>query len=193
MTGDYTAAMVGADVFGAAATAQSNAESFATSAVATETTRAEAAESVLAADIAAGHLIATIAITSAQLLALSTTPIVIVPAPGAGKIIFPQSYMLEYLYGGTAYHTPLTTNNAFFGWTNEAINSTDAPIAFAGWGVFIEKTASVLAFGPVGNAANVGIVLANAENQGIQFGVPNALTLGNGTLKVTLVYSIITA
>lgn len=137
--------------------------------------------------------IVTVTLTAAQLLALNTTPILIVPAPGAGNIIFPQSFMLEYLYGGTAYHTPLTTNNAFFGWVGQAINSIDSPIAFTGWGVFIETALSCLAFGPTGNAANVGINLANAENKGLQFGVPNALTLGNGTLKVTLVYSIIPA
>lgn len=47
-TGDYTYTQVGADASGAAATAQSNAESFATSAVATETSRAETAEALLA-------------------------------------------------------------------------------------------------------------------------------------------------
>jgi len=46
-----TAAMVGADASGAAATAQANAESFATSAVATETSRAEAEEAMLASII----------------------------------------------------------------------------------------------------------------------------------------------
>jgi Major tropism determinant N-terminal domain len=46
-SGDYTAAEVGADASGAAAAAQSNAEAFATSAVATETTRAETAEGLL--------------------------------------------------------------------------------------------------------------------------------------------------
>jgi hypothetical protein len=43
-----TAAMVGADASGAAATAQANAETFATGSVATETSRAEAAEALLA-------------------------------------------------------------------------------------------------------------------------------------------------
>jgi len=47
-TGDYTATQVGADASGSAATAQSNAESFATAAVVTETTRAETAEALLA-------------------------------------------------------------------------------------------------------------------------------------------------
>lgn len=45
--GDYTAAQVGADVSGAAAAALANAETFATNAVATETTRAETAEALL--------------------------------------------------------------------------------------------------------------------------------------------------
>lgn len=47
-SGDYTAVQVGADASGAATTAQGNAEAFATSAVATETTRAETAEALLA-------------------------------------------------------------------------------------------------------------------------------------------------
>lgn len=47
-SGDYTAAQVGADASGAAAAALATAESFATSAVGTETTRAEAAEVLLA-------------------------------------------------------------------------------------------------------------------------------------------------
>lgn len=136
-------------------------------------------------------LTASVVLTKAQLLALSTTPILIVSAPGAGLYILPYAYSLEYTYGGTAYHTPATTNNAFFGWTGEAINSVNSPIAFTGWGIFIENTFSCFAFGTMGNAANVGINVASAANQGIEFGVPNALTLGNGTLKVTLVYSIL--
>lgn len=47
-TGDYTAAQVGADASGAAATAQTNAQTFATNAVGAETTRAEGAEALLA-------------------------------------------------------------------------------------------------------------------------------------------------
>jgi hypothetical protein len=51
--GDYTAAEVGADAAGAAATAQAAAEAFATSAVSAETARAEAAEGVNAAAVTA--------------------------------------------------------------------------------------------------------------------------------------------
>lgn len=140
--------------------------------------------------IGGGVQTVTVSLTAAQLLALSTTSIQIVAAPGAGNYILPIAYSLEYIYGGTAYHTPATTNNAFFGWSGSTINSVNSPIAFTGWGVFIENTFSCFAFGTVGNAANVGITTASSINTAIVFGVPNALTLGNGTLKVTLMYTI---
>jgi hypothetical protein len=137
-------------------------------------------------------LIATASLSSAQLLALSTTPILLVAAPGAGKYISPIGFTLEYTYGGTAYSTPLNTNNAFINYVGQTINSTNAPIAIPGWGVFVKSTASSLLINPVGNAAAT-ITLASALNQGMQFGAPNALTLGNGTLKVIMSYTIITA
>jgi hypothetical protein len=54
-TGDYTATQVGADTAGAAATAQATAETFATNAVATETTRAEGAEATLTTSVNAKY------------------------------------------------------------------------------------------------------------------------------------------
>jgi len=138
-------------------------------------------------------LIATVTLTSAQLLALSTTPIPLVAAPGAGKYIFPQMFVLEYLFGSVAYHPTASTNNAFINWTGQAINSNNAPVAIPGWGVFIAATASSVLFGSVANAAASAISLASATNKGLNFGIPNPVTLGNGTLRVTLVYSILSA
>lgn len=132
-----------------------------------------------------------VTLSSAQLLALNTSPVLMVNPPGAGFCLFPLGYCLEYKFGTHAYSTPAKTNNCFFGWTGQAINSVNSPIAFTGWGTFIENTFSCLAFGIVGNAANVGITLTGAANAGIQFGVPNALTLGDGTLTVTLMYSVV--
>ncbi len=142
---------------------------------------------------AGSGLSVTVTLTAAQLLALNTTPILLVAAPGAGKFIFPQSFVIELIFGTVAYSTPLSTNNAFINWVGQGINSTNAPIAIPGWGVFIKSAFSALLFGSVGNAAATAITTASAINQGLQFGIPNALTLGNGTMKVTLNYSIITA
>lgn len=46
---------------------------------------------------------AVINISSAQLLALSTTPVTLVPAPGPGKFILPLSYVLRFKPGTIAY------------------------------------------------------------------------------------------
>jgi hypothetical protein len=134
--------------------------------------------------------VVTVNLTSAQLLALSTTPILLVPAPGAGKYIFALDYILEYTYGGTAYSSPLHTNNCMINWLGQTINSANFVMEFD-WalaGGFIESTSSMLASGPCGNSP---YSLAVATNNGLQFGAPNALTLGNGTLRVTLTYIVL--
>lgn len=130
-------------------------------------------------------------LTSAQLLALNTNPILLVNSPGIGKYIFPIAYALTYNFGTTAYHTPAKTNNCFFGWTGQAVNSVNSPIAVPGWGVFIANAFSCSVFGIVGNAANVGITTIGELNQGMQFGVPNPLTLGDGTLTIALLYTVL--
>ena len=43
------------------------------------------------------------AVSSAQLLALAATPILIVPAPGAGKMILPIMTSYEFIFGTTPY------------------------------------------------------------------------------------------
>jgi hypothetical protein len=46
---------------------------------------------------------ATVSLTSAQILALTTTPIQIIPAPGAGKMILMQGGYYESTFGTTPY------------------------------------------------------------------------------------------
>src|SRR6185436_12070004 len=45
----------------------------------------------------------TVTISSAEIKALIATPKQIIAAPGAGFYIEPQSYRIEYHYGGVAY------------------------------------------------------------------------------------------
>ena len=129
-------------------------------------------------------------ITSAQLLALSTTPITVAPAPGVGLYLCPISYVLEYTYGGTAYSSPAHTNNCFINWGGQTVSSANFVMSFD-WalaGGFIESTVSCLALGACGNSP---IALSVATNNSLIFGAPNALTLGNGTLKVILTYVVL--
>lgn len=51
---------------------------------------------------AGGNEVATVTITSAQLLALNATPQTLVPAQGANKAIIPQLVVVRHA-GGTAY------------------------------------------------------------------------------------------
>jgi hypothetical protein len=135
-------------------------------------------------------LVATINLTSAQLLALSTTPVLLLPAPGAGLYYFVQSYILEYTFGGVAYSSGAHTQDCFINWGGQAINSANfiMQMNWAAAGGFIENTSSVFASGPCGN---VPYSVAVANNNSLYFGVPNALSLGNGSLKVTVTYSVL--
>ncbi len=54
-------------------------------------------------------LVAKLTLTSAQIKALRATPIEIVAAPGAGKVIMPISAYYYFLYGGTDAFTNLQT------------------------------------------------------------------------------------
>lgn len=61
---------------------------------------------------------AKVTITSAQLLQLNTTPIELVPAQGAGKVIIPFTVLLRYRFGTIEYATnlniTLSPNNSLY-------------------------------------------------------------------------------
>ena len=47
--------------------------------------------------------LADVAISSAQILALNSSPVTLVPAPGAGFTVFPQEVLVQYIFVTTAY------------------------------------------------------------------------------------------
>jgi hypothetical protein len=141
-------------------------------------------------------LIATAALTSAQLLALATSSVPIIPTPGASLYIQPWDYVLELVFGGTAYATAANTNACYLGYQSPFPSSAVNYAMLFTWGgptlatSFVETTATSIATGPCGNAP---ITLSAITNQPLYFGAPHSLTAGNGTLKVTVTYSILAA
>jgi hypothetical protein len=130
-------------------------------------------------------LSASVALTSAQLLALHGTPITLVPAPGAGIVVYPTQIVLEYKFVTTAYTINgdsmiLDYNNA-----GSALKQTFAETGF------FDQTASQIGFldGVVARAA-----LTVAANQPFTIGASGGsnMTLGDGTLVVYIYYALIT-
>lgn len=124
-------------------------------------------------------------LTSAQLLALKTTPISIIPAPGPGKYIQIISVNMRGVFGGTAYTLNAGTLKMFYG-----------PVANAK-AVTADESALLTA---VANSTNIDIAVtplaaltdAQALNVDIEMGNDGTAnyTLGNGTVVVYVEYEI---
>ena len=68
---------------------------------------------------------ATLNLTNAQIKALFTTPITIVPAQGAGTVITVTSIIVKYIYGGTnAFTGGGNLNIRYTNTTGQSINAT---------------------------------------------------------------------
>ena len=128
----------------------------------------------------------TVSLSSAQLLALNTSPVTIVPAPGAGSYILVLVTSYELIYGSSPYSLAGDPPGLAYG--GNAIYPADQ-----GWNVssFTGSSSSV-AF--VAGPGSIGFVpTSNVSNQPVKLvadiGNP---TSGNSTGKVTVLYATVT-
>ena len=137
-------------------------------------------------------------LTSANLLALQTTAIQLVAAPvsstlgnavpPAGFALIPTSLRAEYKFGATAY----TIGNADNAFQIEYTGKTTALLSMTVTGL-VDQTASTIAL----NATTVStakIAVTNCANLGLEIklvGTAAALTLGDGTVHLSLGYNIL--
>ena len=109
-----------------------------------------------------------VTITSAQLLALHTTPVILIPAPVASGlfIIIPQYYTVIYNAGSTPY-SGTTSNGLFeFGWgdTTTDIN-TNMVGAVSDTGFVDQATSQILLSGS--GTSGPGLPLSSVVNKNI--------------------------
>ena len=125
--------------------------------------------------------LADVAISSAQILALNSSPITLVAAPGAGLTIFPQEVLVQYIFGTTAY-TGDTTAQIF---TNTANG-----VSFISPDLLEDTTTTIKKFNPAFIfALNVNQLPEN-EALTIRTAVSDPLT-GDSTIRVFVTYSIV--
>jgi hypothetical protein len=144
---------------------------------------------------------ATYQLTSAQLLALQTTAVTLWPPPGMtivtggglqtppdGYALYPIRMAANYIYGSTAY----TIGNADNAFQIEYVGKSTALLSMTVTGL-VDQTNNVIA---VNNMTSPGTKFsqANCQNLGLEVklvGTAAALTLGNGTVYLHLLYGIL--
>lgn len=119
----------------------------------------------------------TLRLTSAQLLALNTTPQQLVQAPGPNLHIQVLSYSYDLEYGTATYADTGSTGLYYGSSSGLAINTTFSTVA--------TQTASDVAYGPVTEAH---AAIASFSNQPVVLTGSANMTTGDGTMSVTVTY-----
>jgi hypothetical protein len=133
-----------------------------------------------------GIQVADVTLSSAQLLALLSTPVTIVPAPGiAGWTINPLGIIIRYI-GGTIAYTDVGGAVQF--------NIGSAVFGLASNAIFLTTVAPNRAIQRVFNYAVASDTAGNPptdDNAPLQIAkITNNLAAGNGTAHITVYYTV---
>lgn len=139
---------------------------------------------------AAKPQVASVLLSSAQLLAIQTTAITLVAAPGAGKMLIPLKLVLSYKFNTTAY-TIANADNAF---RLQYVGQTTSLASTLATGLVSAATSTTGYVNMV--SPQTGIANTVAANLGLELklaiGTTPALTLGDGTVQAYVEYEIVT-
>ena len=129
---------------------------------------------------------ATVTLTSAQILNLAATPITIVPAPGSNKTILLTNVLAHYRYNSTAYTINGAGGNFLIGFPGV---TSSAYLTILGQTSFIDQTSDQYLQSYAGGIA--AFSASEQVNQPLQITVENDPKLGNGTVTLTILYSVV--
>lgn len=123
-----------------------------------------------------------VSISSAQILQAFTTPVEIIPAPGAGKIIIVDDILFKYTHVSTSY-----------------VNNSTSAFKYGGTSITFTATIPAAIFTGSANASRLmkdsatSFVTDTCENTSIVWYVNiENFTTGNGTAKIYIKYRIVT-
>lgn len=128
---------------------------------------------------------ATVNLTSAAILSLNTTPVTIVAAQGVGTIIVPIFSIWNLTYVSTTYSA-----NALYLFEGATINSPSNNMLHFLVASRISNTSSAIFYGLPYPVATVNGIYET--NTALKIGALVNPTTGNGTIKVTVYYYILT-
>lgn len=128
---------------------------------------------------------ATTLLTTAQLLALKTTPVQLVAAQGAGTLIVPLRTIFEFVPATVAYATVSTADLAVYADTTKATDTTGDSTGL------LDQTAKCFEYVKPA-AANFFTTDAHSDNKALMIANVGAAnyTAGDGGLNVTVYYTV---
>lgn len=124
---------------------------------------------------------AQVTLSSAQLLALNTSPPVIVPAPGAGKAILVLNCWYSLTFGTAQYADASTLGLGYLGVGTPIIENSNA-------GVVIKSAASRVGYSAIAGSTSATAAVANQAVVMISAANP---TTGDGTAIVAVAYVVV--
>lgn len=131
--------------------------------------------------------VATVTLSSAQILALHSTPITIIPAPGTGKAINVIGMVGKYIYSSTPYTLGVMDGIS--------VAPSSAPQNEYCWVIlangFLDQSASTYSYAQLGVSEGTSAHVENTSFVLSEFNGAASFTNGNGAVKISVYYTVV--